>query len=51
MCQVRLSKEDEQGRYMRNKIMEALWKDVDVRARKLGVTALLNSISNLRNAR
>ncbi|XP_076317676.1 ubiquinol-cytochrome c reductase complex assembly factor 1 isoform X2 [Tachypleus tridentatus] len=36
MCLVRVMKEGDKGRFMRNKVVEAMWKDVDVRLSKLG---------------
>ncbi|XP_013774475.1 ubiquinol-cytochrome-c reductase complex assembly factor 1-like [Limulus polyphemus] len=36
MCLVRVMKEGDKGRFVRNKVVEAMWKDVDMRLSKLG---------------
>ncbi|GAB6024197.1 hypothetical protein CHUAL_008898 [Chamberlinius hualienensis] len=40
MCMVRVMEEGDDGKTVRNAIVEALWKDADVRAKKVGATSL-----------
>ncbi|OQV14396.1 putative Ubiquinol-cytochrome-c reductase complex assembly factor 1 [Hypsibius exemplaris] len=42
MCIVRINKEGYPGKFMRNKIVRAFWKDVDERSSRLGTAAAMN---------
>jgi len=37
---VRLAREGKEGTFVRNKLMQFMWLDVDKRTRKLGVSAV-----------
>lgn len=42
---VRLMQEGEEGRYIRNALVEAMWEDVDYKSKQLGVPVIHLSLS------